>query len=941
MSVEQEDHVLRLLERWYEALDRGEEPDLETLCADRPDLVARVREILDHDPLAVSRLDPPDPGDPADLRRLGPFTLKGLLGEGGMGRVYLAEQDGLRRPVALKVLRPDRLGDRRARARLEREATLVSGIDHANIVPIIAVGEERGHVYVAMKWLGGPSLDDARVGRLPAREAARIGAAIARALQEAHACGVLHRDVKPANVILDGDVPYLVDFGLAREPTSHTTSGQDAIVGTLAYVAPEQVRGAHGRLDARIDVFALGATLFELLTGRRLRDAEETEAVVRQILTEEPPSLGLARADRDLEAVVQRAIEHDPGRRYATAAELADDLERYMRNEPVRARRIGPVTRAGRRVVRHRRASATIGALLVVAAALAADATRRSRQNARLLRDGAAAVMADFERRDLDAAGERLSMLEASSPRSAVVATLRDELDARRAVEALIDLLMSRGEVHGFGSLARLVRSVEIETSSLAVEPRRAAIALVFARLQLDGDAATRDGLERFERRFGSTRASAALRALLDRPVDVPRAIAAESPLDHALTFVVLRLVGSDLATRRDELALAGAFPDDFHVQLARAYQYLDEDEPELALAALEALPRHRRHDPIVERHRVQIHLASGDLDAAEAAYERIPPADRSTWDHVNLLTILTFRNDVAAVEAKVEEWTPIAAGDDSFRLFVARWALQQGRIDDAMARLDDLARRGRWKAMRDEAEGLRLICAANDHVRLQRERDERESREGPAAGDDLERRMTELRADMRARAERLLAGSRLESARANASTALAEVSFWEAGRASGPDRVRANGEAYAHLRDAVRASRDAIHARLRLVKYVRVFIDAALRRNGRLDSETRERLRLARGTVGELFDENARGRRPMTPAQELEARYHAACLASLDEDTFALRAGLAPLRALGDRLGWAGNATWAAQVAAFEARLDPEAGPRATTPADVTPPDE
>jgi serine/threonine-protein kinase len=233
-----------------------------------------------------------------------------VAGRGGMGIVYRATQLSLGRPVAVKLIAPERAGDPGFRERFERESRVAAAIDHPNVIPVYAAGEEGGHLYLVMRYVSGTDLQGllARERRIPPDRVASIALQIGAALDAAHAVGLVHRDVKPANVLLgQAEHVYLSDFGLSKHTLSmagETRSGH--WVGTLDYVAPEQIRGE--RVDARADVYALGCVLYEALTGvvpyaRREADVE--------------PEL-----PRGIEEVIERAVSKDPERRYATAGEM-------------------------------------------------------------------------------------------------------------------------------------------------------------------------------------------------------------------------------------------------------------------------------------------------------------------------------------------------------------------------------------------------------------------------------------------------------------------------------------------------------------------------------------------------------------------------------------------------------------------------------------------
>jgi tetratricopeptide (TPR) repeat protein len=315
------------------------------------------------------------------------YEILGELGRGGMGVVYKARHQQLNRLVALKMVRagtqarPDQL----ARFRFEAEA--VARLRHAHIVQIYDIGEVSGLPFVSLELLEGGTL----AGRLagtpqPARPAAELVATLARAMHGAHQAGIMHRDLKPSNVLFDRDgTPKIADFGLAKrleQKEGPTETGQ--IVGTPSYMAPEQARGQTRKVGPAADVYALGAILYEMLTGRPPFKAPTPLETARQVVEEEPvsPSRLQSKVPRDLETICLKCLAKEPPKRYADAAALAADLDRYLAGEPIRARRT-PVWERGLKWARRRPTAATLLALGVVAVV------------------SAVAVVAEWSRRDL------------------------------------------------------------------------------------------------------------------------------------------------------------------------------------------------------------------------------------------------------------------------------------------------------------------------------------------------------------------------------------------------------------------------------------------------------------------------------------------------------------------------------------------------------------
>jgi tetratricopeptide (TPR) repeat protein len=293
------------------------------------------------------------------------------LGRGGMGAVYRAMDRVLSREVALKVL-VDPLGaPAEARGRFLQEARLAATLQHPNIVPIFDAGEHEGQVFLAMQLIDGSGLEHRKMALREAAEAVRDAA---RAVHYAHERGIIHRDLKPSNVMIDttGRV-FVTDFGLARRSDSAarmTLTG--TIVGTPIYMPPEQARGAE--TDARSDVYSLGATLYELASGQAPFSGANELEILKHVLLDEPPfpRKHAPALPQDLESVILKAMDKKPSGRYPTAAALADDLDRWLRSEPVHAPVRGAFYRVRKKIVRHRwrvlAIAATVGFLIMTAA---------------------------------------------------------------------------------------------------------------------------------------------------------------------------------------------------------------------------------------------------------------------------------------------------------------------------------------------------------------------------------------------------------------------------------------------------------------------------------------------------------------------------------------------------------------------------------------------
>ncbi len=282
-------------------------------------------------------------GGPTLPRSFGRYELLAELGRGGMGVVYRARQSDLGRQVAVKMILSAELASADAVRRFYEEARAASRLRHAGIVGILEVGELDGQHYFAMDLIEGQSLADRlRSGPLEPESAARLLADVARAVDYLHSQGLVHRDLKPANILLDAvGRPYVSDFGLAKLPRGETPATRaGTIIGTPNYMPPEQAAGHVDEIDERSDVYSLGAILYETLTGRPpFREASPLDTLV-QVLEGEPtlPRQLERRIPRELEWICLRAIEKNPADRYPTAAALADDLERHLRQDAIEAR---------------------------------------------------------------------------------------------------------------------------------------------------------------------------------------------------------------------------------------------------------------------------------------------------------------------------------------------------------------------------------------------------------------------------------------------------------------------------------------------------------------------------------------------------------------------------------------------------------------------------
>jgi hypothetical protein len=403
-----------LLADYLQQVEAGKVPDREAFLAAHPEQADRLRAFLvNYDRLdrqaAELRLScDPDrtpggegrPGELPRVRYFGDYELLEEIAHGGMGVVYKARQVSLNRVVALKMILRGALATPLDVARFRLEAEAAAALEHAHIVPIYEVGEHEGQQYYSMRLVEGDSLAQRRPTDL--RAAAALLATVARAVHHAHQRGILHRDLKPANILLDAEgQPHLTDFGLARRVEQEASlSPSGAVIGTPIYMSPEQAaprRGASSAgLTTRTDVYSLGVILYELLTGRPPFRGETPMDTLLAVLEQEPvrPSSLNPQVGLDLETICLKCLQKEPARRYESAESLADDLERWLRSEPILARPVGALGRFARWCKRN---PVVAGLTVAVAASLlagtasstffAVEATRHRRQSEDALED--------------------------------------------------------------------------------------------------------------------------------------------------------------------------------------------------------------------------------------------------------------------------------------------------------------------------------------------------------------------------------------------------------------------------------------------------------------------------------------------------------------------------------------------------------------------------
>jgi tetratricopeptide (TPR) repeat protein len=397
---------------------------------------------------------PADASGPARVRYFGDYEIERELARGGMGVVFRARQISLNRTVALKMILAGQLADDTDVKRFYTEAEAAANLDHPGIVPIYEVGQHEGQHYFSMGFVEGQSLAQQLAdGPLPPREAAALMVKAAEAIAYAHSRGVIHRDLKPGNILLDRDGhPRVTDFGLAKKLQSESgLTGSGQIMGTPSYMPPEQAGGNRGDVGPAADVYALGATLYALVTGRPPFQAATAMDTVIQVIGEEPvpPRRLNPTVPRDLETIGLKCLQKEPARRYATAAELAEDLRRFEAGETIRARPVGRPERLWRWC---RREPALAALALTLVAGLLGVATQWFRAESHL-------------KEALHQRGRAESNLTyALRQSSRAEANARKEVAARRRAQGRFDAAMNAlRDVEGISKDAALLREPRLE----------------------------------------------------------------------------------------------------------------------------------------------------------------------------------------------------------------------------------------------------------------------------------------------------------------------------------------------------------------------------------------------------------------------------------------------------------------------------------------------
>jgi serine/threonine-protein kinase len=647
-------------------------------------------------PAPEKSLLPDAPAAPAAAGGVGipGYEVLSTLGRGGMGVVYQARQTKLGRVVALKMILAGAHAGPDDLARFRTEAQAIARLQHPNIVQIHEVGEHEGLPYFSLEFCARGSLEKKLAGTpLPPQEAAALVETLARAMQAAHDKGVIHRDLKPANVLLAEDgTPKVTDFGLARKLDEAGQTASGAVMGTPSYMAPEQAGGKRAAIGPAADVYALGAILYECLTGRPPFKAATSLDTVLQVISDDPvpPRALNRRLPRDLETVCLKCLRKEPRSRYASALELAEDLRRFLGGEPVRARPVGPWGRAVKWVRRKPMAAALAASLVLLVAGSAAvglwlvqQRAERSAEQARREGDVEAAL------REAATLGEQARALTDNPAQWE--ATLAAALSTVKRAEALAggeQVPVSPALTERLRALADELRAEEKDRQMGATLER---IRLKQSELNFqDSQFAWREALPKYREAFqeyglapdapGAAEAAAVVRA---------RRPAVQAALVASLEQWLLLTDAGSPERRWLEDVLAAADPDDWHKQVRAAV--LEKDR--LALERLaeqggatrqapaavvmlgqalsltgarQAAVRLLRQaqldhpDDLWVRHELAEVLFSGkesDLDEAIACYRMaLAVRPRSPGVYLNLADALKKKGDLAAAAATLRK---------------------------------------------------------------------------------------------------------------------------------------------------------------------------------------------------------------------------------------------------------------------------------------------
>jgi len=642
--------------------------------------------------------------------RVGEFVLRERLGAGGMGVVHRAQDCELGREVALKFLHPFLAQDAEGLERFQREVATLAALRHPTLVPVYRVGMHQGAPFFAMEYVRGRSLRDlARDGRDVAR-AVDLVATIARGLHHAHELGIVHRDVKPENVIVEEDGrPRLLDFGIAKSLGPGARSLTGSLVGTPEYMSPEQIAGRPEAIDRRTDVYALGAVLYELLAGRRPFQGTHSQ-VMTQVATRDPAPLRRVdpRLPRDLETICARALERDSNDRYPTAAALADDLERFARYEPILAVPPGPWERACK-LARREPARAALWLVLFVGMPVALgagiwgrselarrEAARRQLVSEDLDRAWDALALAEMfhpqgrHNRSLDGSALGFPGLMAASERSFEQALAQAEPSYGVDVEAACGLALVRRRLGREGALPQRLpggrrelttvfeRICDLGADPPATSPAEQAFLLLLEGLTIQPEGPPEDLQRRLERMQSAVWLLPAPRSFFH--YQLGRALAAVG--DHAGAARVARAIERLWPESAEAHFQAAMLLDGYDATAAEA-AYLRAVELDPALAFI---GHHQLAYRALERGDVKAHAAH--LERAVALGEDDPWLTGHLYD----LGFTLAPTDPAGAERRYRECLALAPNSYRAAHNLAALIVGQGRHEQALALLEQAA---------------------------------------------------------------------------------------------------------------------------------------------------------------------------------------------------------------------------------------------------------
>ncbi|MBL8840841.1 MAG: serine/threonine protein kinase [Planctomycetes bacterium] len=736
----------RLFGRLVDALGRAQAIDLDPLVAERPHLRAQAVELLAlAREVALVR--------PVERPLIAGYELLAELGRGGMGTVYLALQQPLGRRVALKILPPTVAASARRRERFLREARAVASLEHESIVRLFEAGESDGVPYFSMEWIAGETVA-ARLAQLRARGAtaatlsgADLGRArseswpravaellleLAGALDHAHARRVVHRDVKPSNVLLRPDGRALLfDFGLASVEAEATLTESGGFLGTPHYASPEQATG-HADLDARSDLFSLGAMAYELLTLAPPFAGPTLQAILQAVREREPAPLAAQRhVPRDLATIVTTLLAKEPAHRYLSAAALADDLSRFLAGEPIVARPAGPLERAWR-FARRRPALATALALALLLFGggpttlwlLQRGATRRIEAALRTSQEHASLLAGILESIDPGVDGREVTAF-------ALLTRAADQLERNYVDQPEVRAAMQHTLAASFVKLGELERARPLLEAALATwraragddDPRTIAVRIDHAVLELQSGhpQLALDLLLPVERWF-EARGETASRAWCDTQATLAAALAGLDRNDEAIEKLTAAIAVAERSLRsRDRATLTLR-----HNLAISLYESGRTDE---AIEQLEATWRDRAQTLGPDDHETLASLAmlpqllgaAGRADEAFARSEEAIERLRRVLGETSPVTLVARHNHAGLLVGRDD-----LEGAEALQREVVALVADHLAVDDVMA-LDRqyqllviLTMRGKWEeAARDAVAHHAAWCRAlgRDHL--------------------------------------------------------------------------------------------------------------------------------------------------------------------------------------------------------------------------------